>query len=144
MSVHIRLTDREVAQFAAEFPARMQAIVSQLKSTIQLLAQGLTPVDTGALAGSVEVTEQPYGLRIRWPLPYAKYADQGAAPHLIVPRKPGGVLRFVNRLGEVVYARKVEHPGYPGWDFKARVRELLMPIIKTFVENELMKVGRGK
>jgi hypothetical protein len=37
--------------------------------------------------------------------------NKGARPHPIVPRKPGGVLRFKARSGKVVFAKRVNHPG---------------------------------
>lgn len=37
----------------------------------------------------------------------------GARPHVIVPRKPGGTLRFKARSGKVVFAKRVNHPGNP-------------------------------
>lgn len=36
--------------------------------------------------------------------------DQGARPHVIRPKRPGGVLVFPSR-GAVVFARSVNHPG---------------------------------
>lgn len=39
------------------------------------------------------------------------YIENGTRPHLIRPRRPGGVLRFQSRGGGVVYARVVHHPG---------------------------------
>lgn len=40
----------------------------------------------------------------------------GSRPHPIFPRRRGGFLRFVVD-GRVVYARKVNHPGYKGNPF---------------------------
>ncbi len=42
--------------------------------------------------------------------PAALYVTGGTRPHRIVPRRPGGVLRFTVN-GQVVYARYVNHPG---------------------------------
>lgn len=42
--------------------------------------------------------------------PYAIYLERGTAPHIIVPRRPGGYLRFT--VGsKVIYTRLVHHPG---------------------------------
>lgn len=43
-------------------------------------------------------------------VPYSAVHHFGSRPHVILPRKPGGVLRFPSR-GGVVYARRVNHPG---------------------------------
>lgn len=42
--------------------------------------------------------------------PAALYVTGGTRPHIIRPRRPGGVLRFTVG-GRVVYARYVNHPG---------------------------------
>jgi hypothetical protein len=42
--------------------------------------------------------------------PYAIFLERGTRPHLIVPRRPGGYLRFT--VGnKVIYTRLVHHPG---------------------------------
>lgn len=41
---------------------------------------------------------------------YAAMVNDGTSPHVIRPRRPGGVLRF-QVGGRVVYARVVNHPG---------------------------------
>jgi hypothetical protein len=48
--------------------------------------------------------------------PAALYVINGARPHMIFPRRPGGVLRFTVG-GRVVYARYVNHPGNKPNDF---------------------------
>jgi hypothetical protein len=46
----------------------------------------------------------------------ALYVINGTRPHRIVPRRPGGVLRFTVN-GRVVYARYANHPGSKPNDF---------------------------
>lgn len=41
----------------------------------------------------------------------ASYIENGTRPHLIRPRRAGGLLRFQSRGGGIVYARVVHHPG---------------------------------
>jgi hypothetical protein len=48
--------------------------------------------------------------------PAAIYVTGGTRPHRIVPRRPGGVLRFTVN-GQVVYAKFVSHPGSKPNDF---------------------------
>ncbi|WP_203236860.1 hypothetical protein [Nocardia panacis] len=43
---------------------------------------------------------------------YAKWVHDGTAPHTIVPRR-AQVLRF-EVGGHIVFARRVQHPGYRG------------------------------
>lgn len=44
----------------------------------------------------------------------APYVEWPTLPHLIIPRSPGGVLRFWNKFGKTVYATIVHHTGTKG------------------------------
>lgn len=44
----------------------------------------------------------------------APYVEYPTVPHLIVPRNPGGVLRFWDKLGKTIYATIVHHTGTRG------------------------------
>lgn len=66
---------------------------------------GTVTVSDGGRAISVDVyTEDPVAPHVEW----------DTAPHLILPRKPGGALRYRDRLGNVVFAKVVNHPGTRG------------------------------
>lgn len=41
----------------------------------------------------------------------AAIIEAGSRPHIIRPKKVGGVLVFTARTGETVFARMVQHPG---------------------------------
>jgi hypothetical protein len=45
-------------------------------------------------------------------LPYAELIHEGSPPHVILPRNPSGVLRFVGRDGRVHFSKRVNHPGF--------------------------------
>jgi hypothetical protein len=46
--------------------------------------------------------------------PQADYTEKGTRPHVIRPRKVGGVLVFfLPQAGRTVFARSVNHPGNP-------------------------------
>lgn len=49
--------------------------------------------------------------------PYALYVHDGTKAHVIMPKKPGGVLHWVDGGGNDVFARVVHHPGYKGNPF---------------------------
>lgn len=51
---------------------------------------------------------------------YALIVHNGSRPHVIKPRKPGGILRFKNRAGVVVHRRHVLHPGTAANEFLVR------------------------
>lgn len=143
MSIYIRLTSEELRGWIDQFPEAVNRALDAAIPTIQEMARGLTPQDTGNLAQSIEVTRQGYGLRVRWTAPYAKWVEHGAEPHEILPVR-AKALRFMDRSGTMIFAKRVEHPGYPGWEFQTRVRELLMQTIKTFLQFTLQAISRRR
>jgi hypothetical protein len=46
--------------------------------------------------------------------PVAPFVENDTQPHLILPRKPGGHLRFWDRHGAIQFAKLVHHPGTRG------------------------------
>jgi hypothetical protein len=96
------------------------------------LAERFTPVDTGDLKRSwkesrahkvVGSTYPGSGYGASWytEVDYAPYVEHGTGlwgpehrKYLILPKKPGGVLHWVDAGGHDVFAAKVLHPGSPG------------------------------
>lgn len=56
-----------------------------------------------------EVTVDVYTLDL-----VAPHVEWDTQPHLIVPKDPGGLLRYWNHAGETVFAKVVHHPGTRG------------------------------
>lgn len=82
----------------------------------QLKANG--HVQTGELLRSLQADVERSGNSVRvvaktGDLIQAKTTNRGARPHVIVPRRPGGVLVF-EVDGETVFAKRVNHPGNAG------------------------------
>lgn len=79
-------------------------------------ARRLVGVDTGRLRASLymrhERTIRGQYVQVGSNLSYAYMHHEGTRPHVITPNT-GRVVRF-NVGGRVVYARKVNHPGYRG------------------------------
>jgi hypothetical protein len=75
---------------------------------------------TGRLAASVRsdgpyVTPDRVWGRVGSRLAYARAAERGARPHLILPRRVGGKLKFFwRKVGRTVYLDAVSHPGMQG------------------------------
>jgi hypothetical protein len=66
---------------------------------------------TGELRGTTDIVDLgAYKKRLILRASYARYINDGTKPHTILPKTPGGLLRFVIG-GRVVFARKVRHPG---------------------------------
>lgn len=83
--------------------------------TVELGAKMTVGVKTGKLRRSIKtVRHEGYGYLVgsvgSWTRKYARFHHEGTRPHLIRPRKPGGVLRF-SVQGRVVFTRLVRHPG---------------------------------
>jgi Glu-tRNA(Gln) amidotransferase subunit E-like FAD-binding protein len=74
---------------------------------------------TGALIRSIGIArlgEAHYA--VGSPLEYALYQEVGTRPHMIYPRE-AEVLAF-EVGGQVVFARHVRHPGFPGRRYFAK------------------------
>jgi len=101
------------------------------------LAEELTPYgQTGALVQSIMGTRDRDGFTIDWGADHAKYVEYGTKPHQIVPRT-ARALRF-DIDGETIFARRVQHPGFPGRHFRRQVLEALEPELQ-----ELARVLMG-
>ena len=95
---------------------------------------GFTPVDTGALRGSIQANRLgPLGWKISSGLTYVVPVEMGSKPHVIRPRS-GKFLRFPGS-GGMVYARSVRHPG-------SRARKMFARSVPK-IQSELQRiVGR--
>lgn len=77
------------------------------------------PVKTGELRESIHRDRSPrgstatsYTARIVATAPQGRYTDEGTKPHVIVPRRAGGLLVFHwPKAGGTVFLRRVNHPG---------------------------------
>lgn len=112
--------DRRAILLAARREARENLRTGLRRA--QSRAKILAPVDTGRLRASIqyEIRNRALGVtgRLFSNVSYADMVHDGTRPHIIRPRRPGGVLRFTVD-GQVVYARFVRHPGTRGRPFLA-------------------------
>lgn len=89
------------------------------------------PYTHGRLAESLYGLVRPDGKggyygRVGSGLHYAYFVETGAKPHIIMPRRPDGWLRFYwRKVGKVVTFRKVNHPGQKG---KHYLRDALIEV----------------
>lgn len=81
-------------------------------------------VDTGTLRASLYLSMETLGFKVGSTLPYAIYVHEGTRPHVIRPNT-ARALRFEG-AGGVVFAKKVNHPGYRGNPF---IREAMEAVV---------------
>ena len=88
--------------------------IDLLGKLVVIAAKGQVGTRTGALKASIHsrVDRGLHGpeAKIGSALKYALLHHQGTKPHLILPKRPGGMLRFSSG-GRMIYTRKVMHPG---------------------------------
>jgi HK97 gp10 family phage protein len=107
----------------------MQVLVSSA-NYIRNQMQAEAPVRTGTLRNSIAIKVETDRVTIGPSLtqaPYAGYVEFGTRPHVIRPRKAGGVLVFTVG-GQKVFARKVNHPG-------TRPHPYVMPAFTSWVDS---------
>lgn len=88
--------------------------IDRLGKLVEAAAKIQVGMKTGALKMSIHTrmstgTRGPE-VRIGSDLSYALLHHQGTKPHLIMPKRAGGMLRF-SAGGRIIYTRKVMHPG---------------------------------
>lgn len=103
-----------------DFERRNRTLVFRAKQT--------AGVDTGELRGDIRVltrrkTRSGLSAEIGSRVQHAMVHHVGSRPHIIRPRRPGGVLRFT--VGGIVYFRSfVRHPGTrPNYFLSSWLRE---------------------
>lgn len=57
---------------------------------------------------------------------YALMVHEGTSPHIILPKNPLGMLKFRNRLGTIVFAKRVKHPGTAANPYLVRALKRVM------------------
>ena len=111
--------------------ARLQEAGSRIADELSEIgvryAAAVIPRRSGRLARSLRVSGRPGRREIVMggaSAPYAPYVEYGARPHVIRPRR-AEALRFVVD-GEVVYARRVHHPGTRPAEVMGRTAEYIL------------------
>ena len=105
-------------------------------------ARRLAPVRTGRLAASIQkIKVGDLHYVVGSPLDYALYQEVGTRPHVIYPRS-ARALRF-EVDGIVVFARYVNHPGFPGRRYFAQALEYYASIWPSLAKQAFERVMRG-
>ena len=93
-------------------------------------AKSLSGVRTGRLKRSIKMERdrsnpREYAVLVGSDVRHALVHHQGARPHVITAKRPGGMMKF-RRGGTTVYARQVSHPGHRGNKYLTRALRIAM------------------
>jgi len=109
----------------------LKAAVVMVATQGREIAEKNTPIETGDLRAAWESDKRPrravsfvgVGWKASWSnsVEYAQHVNYGTGlygpehkKYLILPKKPGGTLHWVDKSGVDLYAGGVMHPGSPG------------------------------
>jgi hypothetical protein len=120
----VKLDDATSEAAAAAIFRELQLFGVEMSAQIKRnLAAGVGPKSrTGRLSRAVtsQARAEPEGASVSigvfGGVPYARWMEYGSAAHPIYPRR-SAYLRFEGASGEIVFARKVNHPGTPAYYF---------------------------
>jgi len=86
-----------------------KALVIQTTNKVAMAARSLAP---GSMKTKIRAIPSTGGIGIViCDHPATLFVIYKTKPHVIVAKKPGGKLRFMVNGGDVLYRRKVNHPG---------------------------------
>jgi hypothetical protein len=99
--------------------------VSRLASRTVKEQKALAPKRSGKLAASIRFTRGISSKGITFTsgstLKYAGWMEHGTRPHVIRPKRPGGLLVFFwPKAGRTVFLRSVNHPGTRPYHYLSR------------------------
>lgn len=86
--------------------------------------------------GRVRVTVETFD-------PVAPHVEWDTSPHLIRARR-AAALRFYSPLGELVFAKVVNHPGTTGQHMMARALDRLQAELPAILRQEMFEWARGQ
>jgi len=102
---------------AEELDDAVDAGVRKTALQVERSAKQETPVDTGTLRSSIQTARVDVGEHIVGTnVEYAPDVEFGTRPHVITPDE-ADALAFKGTGGEMVFTRRVEHPGTPAQPF---------------------------
>lgn len=112
----------------------------QLYRLLEPVLKAETPVRTGRLRASTrgqvlydgtnQVLSVRQGAMTKEGAFYGRFVREGTEPHIIRPRRQGGVLAFQYK-GEMVFARSVKHPGTRANPYHIRTLDRTRPQIEA-------------
>ena len=118
-------------QSANQSEATTANVLREAANYILVEMQARVPVKSRNLYNSLEIRQEGPDRIVVGPnlnvAPYAPFVDRGTRPHVIEPKSPGGVLAFKVK-GQMVFAKKVNHPG-------TKAQPFVLPAFQAWVDS---------
>lgn len=112
VSVSVKVDKRRLENLIRQSPAKARAETQRQAVALRDDIRRRIPKRTGETARKTHEEQRgPYEWAVAIPEVPGRFLIEGTRPHVIRPRKPGGVLRFGGAGGTVVFATVVHHPG---------------------------------
>ena len=114
----------QVRSFNTKIQDFGRALVLRQATLYKESAQQGCPEKTGEMKDSIgnpahkygvwEVSQRGLSIKVGSSHPAILIVENGACRHEIVPKQSSGVLRFRTKAGDLVFAKRVNHPGFKG------------------------------
>jgi hypothetical protein len=118
-----------------DWPAAAAGWAKAVEPTATALMKARAPFFTGKLRQGIgsrtEASAGSTSVTIYGTASYLPFVVSGTGQHVIVPRRVGGVLRWLQNRGHgpAAFATKVQHPGTKANLFPEETMESLMPML---------------
>ena len=148
VQIKVRMDDFSQINLAQMTEAAVSRALAVASANIEKYAKEITPVSrmwkhpkygpSGALRDSIIVSPSLKTITILWTAPYAKWADEGAPPHLIAGNP--NLHFFWWKAFKWMRTPTVRHPGYQGYRFSDQMRIVAPQFVREAIIDELHRI----
>ena len=145
VQIKVRMDDFSQLNLKAMSADAVSRALSRAGRNIEEYAKSITPVSrmfksikalpSGTLRDSIVVSPSLKTITIMWTAPYAKYADEGTPPHMIIGNP--NLHFYWWRAGKWIRTIAVNHPGYEGHRFSDHMRIVAPQFVREAIIQEL-------
>ena len=145
VQIKVRMDDFSKLNLAAMTDAAVSRALARASKNIKEYARDITPISRlqksrlapprGTLRDSIIVSPSLKTITIMWTAPYAKWADEGAAAHLITGNP--NLHFFWWKAMKWLKTPVVRHPGYEGYRFSDHMRIVAPQFVREAIIQEL-------
>lgn len=130
-----------LSRLKAQFPRVLTSIFRRTTVKAYKEAPNFVPQDSGATLASLRIWFTDEGLEISFRSSALPFADEGALPHMIVPKTPEGYLRFRDSSGDLIFRKRVVHPGYEPTNFIEKFASRVAEILSEEIDLAIITLG---